>query len=77
MPHWRWPGNSVRNSVGKYTVQIDPDASYCIATVTNYDKKYYSVNSTYSASVLHIDVWKLVNGVGTPSDDYVRFSVSC
>jgi hypothetical protein len=47
---------SFRNSVGKYTVQIDRNASYCIATVTTYDKKHYSVISTYSASVLHIDV---------------------
>ena len=69
--------NSTRNSVGKYTVQIDRDASYCIATVTNYDKHHYSVISTYSASVLHIDVWKLVNGVETPVDDYVQFSVAC
>ena len=69
--------SSARGSVGKYTVQIDRDASYCIATVTQYDKHHYSVISTYSASVLHIDVWKLVNGVEVPVDDYVQFSVAC
>jgi hypothetical protein len=58
------------NSVDKYTVRIDRAAGYCIAMVTIDDEKHCSVVSTYFAAVLHMDVWKLVNGVEAAVDDY-------